>query len=347
MYDSLLHKIMNIWALKSCKSLLVNHRPKPMSKIVFLDSYTLFSDNISRQPLESLGEITFYDRTPSELVIERAKDSEIVLTNKCKITKEIIAQLPNLRYIGVTATGYNVVDTQAAKDAGIIVTNAKNYSTNSVAQHTFALMLTLLTRIDNYAPKVAEEWTRTPDFCYYYHSMTELSGKTLGLVGLGDIAQKVAKIALAFDMRVVANRRNPLKGGMNEIELVSLDELLEMSDFVSLHCPLTIDNEAFINQERLSKMKKTAYIINTARGALINEKDLADALNNGTIAGAGLDVLSVEPPSAENPLLSAKNCIITPHQAWATVEARTRLLEIVAENIRMFWAGNPQNVVNL
>lgn len=318
-----------------------------MSKIVFLDAYTLFADNISRQPLESLGEVILYDRTPPELVIERAKDSEVVLTNKCKITKEVIGQLPNLKYIGVTATGYNVVDTQAAKEAGIIVTNVKGYSTNAVAQHTFALMLTLLTRIDDYAPKIANEWSQTLDFCYYRHSITELSGKTLGLVGLGDIAQKVAKIALAFDMRVVANRRNPLKGGMSEIALVSLDELLQTSDFVSLHCPLTIDNEAFINHERLAKMKKTAYLINTARGALINEKDLADALNNGIIAGAGLDVLSVEPPSADNPLLTAKNCIITPHQAWATVEARTKLLDIVVENIKLFWSGNPQNVVNL
>jgi glycerate dehydrogenase len=316
-----------------------------MSKIVFLDAYTLFYDNINRSELDSVGNITYYDRTPADKVIEICQDAEIILTNKCQLNHLIISQLPNLKYIGVTATGYNIVDVEAAREHGIIVTNVRGYSTNSVAQHTFTLMLALLSQINDYAPKISTEWA-VSEWCYFRHSLTELTGKTLGLVGFGDIAQKVAKIALAFEMQVIATRRNPLKGSLPEIELVGIDELLQRSDFVSLHSPLTVDNQAFMNTQRLDMMKPTAYLINTARGGLINEQDLADALNQGKIAGAGLDVLSVEPPSASNPLLTARNCIITPHQAWGSVEARTTLIKVVAENIKMFQNGNPQNVVN-
>jgi glycerate dehydrogenase len=316
-----------------------------MSKIIYLDAYTLFYDGINRKELDSIGNITYYDRTPVDKIIERCQNAEIILTNKCQLNRLIISQLPNLKYIGVTATGYNIVDIEAAREYGITVTNVRGYSTNSVAQHTFTLILALLSKINDYAPKIATEWVSV-EWCYFRHSLTELTGKTLGLVGFGDIAQKVAKIALAFEMRVIATRRNPLKGSLPEIELVGIDELLQTSDFVSLHAPLTIDNQAFINKKRLEMMKPTAYLINTARGGLINEQELADALNQGIIAGAGLDVLNAEPPQSNNPLLIAQNCIITPHQAWGSVEARTTLIQIVAENIKMYLNGTPQNVVN-
>jgi glycerate dehydrogenase len=316
-----------------------------MNQIVFLDAYTTFYDGLSRAELESLGNITFYDRTPTDKIIERCKDATIVLTNKCPLNRLTISQLPNLKYIGVTATGYNIVDLEAANERGIVVTNVRGYSTNSVAQHTFTLMLTLLSQINDYAPKIDTEWSNS-EWCYFRHSTHELTGKTLGLVGFGDIAQRVAKISLAFDMKVIATRRNPLKGGLPEIEIVGIDELLQTSDFVSLHAPLTVDNQDFMNKERISKMKKSAFVINTARGGLINEQDLADALNAGVIAGAGLDVLSVEPPASSNPLLTAKNCIITPHQAWGSVEARKVLVNVVTENIKAYLSGNPQNVVN-
>lgn len=316
-----------------------------MSKIIYLDAYTVFYDGISRDELDAIDKITYYERTPADKIIERCQDAEIILTNKCQLNRLIISQLPKLKYIGVTATGYNIVDIEAAREHGVIVTNVRGYSTNSVAQHTFTLMLALLSKVNDYAPKIATEWVSS-EWCYFRHSLTELSGKTLGLVGFGDIAQKVAKIALAFEMRVIATRRNPLKGSLPEIELVGIDELLQTSDFVSLHSPLTIENQAFMDKKRLEMMKPTAYLINTARGGLINEQDLADALNEGRIAGAGLDVLSVEPPPKENPLLTARNCIITPHQAWGSVEARKALVKGVAENIRMFLNGTPQNVVN-
>ena len=315
-------------------------------KIVYLDGYTLNHGDLDWAALLSIGDVKIYDRTSHEEIIERAKDAEVILTNKQPLNRLIINELSNLKYIGVTATGYNCVDVAAAKERGITVTNVRGYSTESVAQHTFALILALTNRLIEHIPDVAETWAFQKDFCYYRTPLRELSGKTLGIIGLGDIGKKTAEIAMAFGMKVIATRRDFSKEKPEKIELFSLEDLLKNSDFVSLHCPQTADNQGFMNKKTFSLMKQTAYLINTSRGGLINEKDLADSLNEGKIAGAGLDVLTTEPPEKNNPLLAAKNCLITPHQAWASLEARERLLKIVVENIKAFQAGKPQNVVS-
>jgi glycerate dehydrogenase len=312
-------------------------------KIVFLDSYTVHPAEINLDVFKVFGEFVHYDRTLSSEVIERAQNAEIILTNKVILDKKIMSQLPKLKYIGVTATGYNVVDTKAANELGIIVTNAKNYSSNSVAQQVFAMILSFANRLAEHSS--FEKWFSQPDFCYYDHSLSELSGKTIGLVGFGNIAQKVAQIALAFDMKVIINKRTPLESPIDGILKVDLDTLFSSSDYVSLHCPLTAENEGFMNSLAFSKMKNTAVLINTARGGLINEVDLKNALNTGEIAGAYLDVLALEPPAKEHILGDVKNCKISPHIAWASVEARKKLIEIVFQNLKCFLEGNPQNVI--
>lgn len=314
--------------------------------IVFLDAFTLnpFGDfDISE--LHTLGNVTIYDRTPVDLILERTKDADVVLTNKCPLNRQTINALPNLKYIGVVATGYNIVDVETAKERGIVVANARGYSSASVAQLVFSLILTFTNRTAEHSVNIAERWSSSPDWCFYHNNFVDLEGKTLGIIGLGDIGKKVVQIGLGFGMKVLGNRKNLTAETNTNVEMVSQGRIFAESDFISLHCPLTTENQGFINKQTLGQMKPSAYLINTSRGGLINELDLADALNTGQIAGAGLDVLSTEPPSIQNPLLTAKNCVITPHIAWSSIEARTKLLKIVIENIRAFQNGKPQNVV--
>ncbi|WP_028552874.1 D-2-hydroxyacid dehydrogenase [Paenibacillus sp. UNC451MF] len=316
--------------------------------IVVLDGYTLNPGDLSWERLEQMGSLTVYDRTAPELIVERAIHAEIVLTNKTPLTAATLEKLPNLRYIAVLATGYNIVDIHAAREKGIPVSNVPTYGTQSVAQFVFAMILELCHNIGRHDAAVrAGDWSNSIDFCFTKSPLIELSGKTIGLIGLGKIGTQTARIATAMDMRVLAvgsgrSRPQPMEG----VEWTDMETLLKESDIVSLHCPLTPDTEQLINRQRLSWMKPSAFLINTSRGGLIQEQDLADALNEQAIAGAALDVLSVEPPSANNPLLSARNCIITPHIAWATQEARARLMETSADNVSAFLEGRPVNVVN-
>ena len=313
--------------------------------ICVLDGYTLNPGDLDWGSLSKLGNLKVYDRTMPSEIIERAIESEIVLTNKVIIDDKTMAQLPKLRYIGVLATGYNVVDIEAARKRGIIVTNIPAYSTNSVAQMVFAHILNIVQQVDTYAKEAQEgKWTNCPDFCYYNHTLMELAGKTIGIVGLGNTGMATARIAAAFEMKVVALTSKTADRLPEGITPVSLDELLQKSDIVSLHCPLTDSTRELINKTTLAKMKNSAILINTGRGPLVNEADLAAALNNGDIQAFGADVLSKEPPTADNPLLSAKNCFITPHIAWATIDARRRLMEIAAENISQFIQG--ETIVN-
>ncbi len=310
-------------------------------KIVFLDAFTLNPLNdLDLSILQTLGDVILYDRTAPNQIIERAKDADIILTNKCPLNTLTISQLPKLKYIGVVATGYNIVDVMAAKSHGIIVANVRGYSSASVAQLVFSLILSFTNRVAEHAQNIENTWTSCPDWCFYYNPFVELEGKTLGIVGLGDIGKKVANIGLGFGMKILATKRNPVTGGMEGVEICSQEKLFQESDFITLHCPLSSDNQGLINKNSLTLMKPSAILINTSRGGLINENDLANALNEGKIAGAGLDVLSVEPPSKANPLLIAKNTIITPHIAWAGVNARKELLSGVVENIIAFQQGN-------
>jgi glycerate dehydrogenase len=313
-------------------------------QIVILDGYTLNPGDQDWEPLYKLGNVTIFDRSKTEEIVARAADAEIVLVNKVVLSAETLAQLPQLKYIGVTATGYNNIDIEAAGKHGITVTNVKAYGPASVAQQTFALLLSLVNRAETHSQSVfAGEWTSSPDFCYWKTPLTELAGKTMGLIGFGDIGSQVANIALAFGMRVIAYRKHPTS--TEGIEMVPLDDIFTRSDVISLHCPLTDETREIINRDSLTRMKPNAIILNTGRGPLVNEADLAEALHNGVIAGAGLDVLSTEPPKADNPLLSAPNCVITPHVAWATFEARKRLLQMVADNLEAFLRGEAKNVV--
>lgn len=313
--------------------------------ICVLDGYTLNPGDLDWGSLSKLGNLKVYDRTMPSEIIERAIESEIVLTNKVIIDDNTMAQLPKLRYIGVLATGYNVVDIEAARKRGIIVTNIPAYSTNSVAQMVFAHILNIVQQVDTYAKEAQEgKWTNCPDFCYYNHTLMELAGKTIGIVGLGNTGMATARIASAFGMKIVALTSKTADRLPEGITPVCLDELLHESDIVSLHCPLTDSTRELINKTTLAKMKKSAILINTGRGPLVNEADLAAALNNGDIQAFGADVLSKEPPTSDNPLLSAKNCFITPHIAWATIDARRRLMEIAAENISQFIQG--ETIVN-
>jgi len=317
-------------------------------KITVLDGYTTNPGDLSWDEISRLGELTVYDRTPRELTAERSAGSEILLTNKTVLNNELLRSLPRLRYVGVLATGYNVIDTDEARRLGITVTNIPAYSTGSVAQLTFALILELCFHVQRHSDSVMEgKWTGSVDFTFRNYPLTELAGKTIGIIGFGNIGRKVCEIAMAFGMKVLASSRSgkdaPECPGF---ELTDTDDLLSRSDIVSIHCPLTPQTAGMINMNRLRLMKKSAFLINTSRGPIIVEKDLADALNEGSIAGAGLDVMAEEPPRAGNPLLTARNCIITPHIAWATIESRKRLLDQAAGNIKAFLSGSPVNVVN-
>ncbi|MDP2338732.1 MAG: D-2-hydroxyacid dehydrogenase [Bacteroidota bacterium] len=315
-------------------------------KIVVLDGYALNPGDLSWNQLKNMGDCQIYDRTKPEEIFGRIGDAELVITNKVVLDKSLIDKLPDLRYIGVTATGYNVVDVKAATDRNITVTNIPAYSTDSVAQLVFSHILNMANRVELHANSVREgAWTRNTDFSYWKTPQTELAGKTIGIVGFGRIGRKVAEIALAFGMKVIFQNRS-IKADIPEGFIQkSLEEVFTESDFVSLNCPFTNENNAFVNQSLIKTMKSTAVLINTGRGGLINEQDLAKALNSGQIAAACLDVLSTEPPLPDNPLISAKNCFITPHVAWATLEARERLMNVVLDNLRLFILGRPQNVV--
>jgi glycerate dehydrogenase len=315
--------------------------------IVVLDGYTLNPGDLNWDELSALGTCQIYDRTPPEEVRPRAEAAEIVLTNKTVLSRAEIEQLPELRYIGVLATGYNIVDVDAAGERGIPVTNVPTYGTQSVAQMVLAHLLNLTQHVGHHAATVVEgRWTGSEDFCYWDYPLVELAGLTLGIVGLGRIGRATARLALAFGMQVLAHDPIPPPDLPEGIELAELNAIFRLSDVVSLHCPLTPETEHLVDRQRLAQMKRSALLINTSRGPLVDERALADALNSGRIAGAGLDVLSTEPPPADNPLLGAKNCFITPHVAWATKAARERLLRTVVENLRAFLDGRPQNVVN-
>lgn len=316
-----------------------------LMKIVILDGYTSNPGDLSWAPIKALGDCVIHERSPPETVVERAGDAECVLTNKTVLDRETLNQLPRLRYIGVLATGFNVVDVGAARERGIPVTHIPAYGTRSVAQMTFALLLELTHHVGQHAASTRSGgWTACPDFCYWERPLVELDGRTLGLVGYGRIARATAAIAEAMGMRVIAFQ--PSGRSADEVELVDLDTLLGRADVISLHCPLTENNAGMIDARRIGLMKPDAFLINTARGQLINEKDLADALNSGRIAGAAVDVLSREPPTADNPLLHAENCLVTPHMAWATRAARARLIQTAADNLRAFLDGKARNVVN-
>jgi glycerate dehydrogenase len=313
--------------------------------IVVLDGHTLNPGDLSWEALRALGICTLHDRTTPGEVVPRARDAEILFTNKTVLSRETILQLPKLRFIGVLATGFNVVDTTAARERGVPVCNVPAYGTKSVAQLVMALILELAHRTGHHAESVRTgRWSRSPDFCYWDHPLVELDGLTLGIVGYGRIGEAVAQVARAFGMKILAQSRSPKKA--ENVTFVELDTLLRESDIVSLHCPLTPENKGMINTTRLALMKPTAFLINTARGPLVDEPALAAALAGGQIAGAALDVLAIEPPPANHLLFTAPNCLITPHIAWATRAARQRLMETTVANLAAFLAGRPQNVVN-
>ena len=315
-------------------------------KIVILDGFTTNGGDLSWNGISELGDLTVYDRTAPGEVIDRCHGAEAVLTNKVIITDEVMQALPQLKYIGVMATGYNVVDIDAARRRGIVVTNVPAYSTPSVAQMVFAHLLNITNQVALHDRQVHEgRWAGNQDFCFYSAPLIELAGKQMGIVGLGQTGSAVAKIALALGMRVMAFTSKPQESLPEGIIKGSLDEMFATSDVVSLHCPLTPDTKHIVNAARLATMKPSAIVINTGRGPLVNEQDLADALNNGTIAAAAVDVLSTEPPAADNPLLSARNCHITPHIAWASQAARARLIDTLTSNLKGYISGNVVNNV--
>lgn len=318
-------------------------------KIVVLDGYVLNPGDLDWDELRNLGEVTVYDRTDKEDIVDRIGDAEAIYTNKTPITKEVMQACPSLKFIGVLATGYNVVDIEAAKENGVVVTNIPAYGTDAVAQFTIALLLELCHHIGAHSDAVkAGEWTNNIDWCFWKYPLVELAGKTMGIIGFGRIGQATAKIAQALGMKVLANathKRPELES--DNCHYTDLDTLFAESDVISLHCPLFPETEGLINKETLAKMKHGVMIINTSRGPVIVEKDLREALNNGKVAGAAVDVVSIEPIAEDNPLLGAKNCIITPHIAWASKEARQRLMDIAVENLRCFQEGKPQNIVNV
>ena len=317
-----------------------------MKKIVVLDGYAMNPGDLSFAGLEALGDCTVYDFTCPEEVIPRAQDAEMVLTNKTRLTAEMIAAMPKLEYIGVLATGYNNVDIEAARQRGIVVANVPAYSTASVAQLAFAHILNITMQVQHHSEEVYKgRWMRNRDFCFWDNTLIELEGKTIGLVGFGNTGQATAAIALGFGMKVLAYTSKSQDKLPEGVRSVSLDELFSSSDIVSLHCPLTPETRGLVNAERIAQMKPTAILINTSRGPVVDERALADALNAGRLYAAGVDVLSSEPPKADNPLLTAKNCYITPHIAWATKEARERLMAITTENVRAFLDGHPINDV--
>ena len=315
-------------------------------KIVILDAFTSNPGDLSWDAIEELGELTVYERTTPEEVLERCTGSEIIFTNKVILNSEIIEQLPELKYIGVLATGTNVVDLNFAKERGICVTNIPGYSTDSVVQHVLALMFHFSSMVSFHNDAVQQgDWVNSIDFSFTLGTLNELSGRTLGIIGLGTIGRKLAKVADAMGMEIVAAHQS----SMNRLELpyevewLPVNEVFTRADFLSLNCPLTPETEKIVDAERLKKMKSSAIVINTGRGPLVDEQALADALNSGTIAAAGLDVLNKEPPSRDNPLLSAKNCVITPHIAWASKQARERLIAVASSNLSAYLSGVPKN----
>lgn len=317
-----------------------------MKKIVILDGYTANSGDLSWKELENMGDVSVYDRTKPEETVARAAGADIILTNKVVIGRREIEQLPQLQYIGVLATGYNVVDIAAARERGIVVSNVPAYSTESVAQMVFAHLLTVTNRTEHYAVLNREgRWSRNPDFCYWDTPLMELAGKTFGIVGLGNIGSRVAQIALTFGMKVKAFTSKAADALPPNIQKADLHELLSCSDVLSLHCPLTDETHHLINTDTLSMMKPTAILINTGRGPLVNDADVAEALNSNRLRAYCADVMTEEPPHAAHPLLRQPNAYITPHIAWATTEARTRLLQTAIANVRAFINGKPQNVI--
>lgn len=317
-------------------------------KIVILDGYTTNPGDLSWDFLNEFGTYTVYDRTPKEKIVERAAGCDIIITNKTPIDAETIAALPELKFITLLSTGFNVVDVDFARKRGIPVSNVPCYSTSAVAQLVFAFILEHTNRVALHSEAVhAGEWSSCPHFCFWKSPLTELQGQTLGIIGYGKIGKAAAKIAEAFGMNVLANSRSAKVGDRDgAVRFVETDELLEKSDFVTLHCPLTPQTTGMVNTRFIEKMKPSAFLINTSRGPVVDEQALADALHSGRIAGAGVDVLSTEPPKDDNPLLKCDNCLITPHIAWAGFETRTRLVGIVEENLRAFVKGEPINVVN-
>lgn len=317
-------------------------------KIVVLDGATANPGDNPWTEVEKLGEFVVYPRTPPEQVVERARDADVILTNKVVFDEQVLQQLPQLKFIAVTATGYDVVDVEAARRRNIPVSNVPEYSTDSVAQHVFAGLLAFIHRPELHHDAVQNgQWQNNPDFCFWLKPIDELRGKTLGIVGLGRIGRTVARIADAFGMKIVAHNRTPRNPpAYPGFEWLDVETLFSTADVVSLHCPQTEENTGFVNANLLGKMKPTGLLVNTARGGLIDETALAEALNNDQIAGAILDVVSIEPITGDNPLLNAKNCLLTPHNAWATIEARRRLVKLTAENIAAFKDGDPINVVN-
>ena len=316
-------------------------------KIVVLDGHTLNPGDLSWDQLEALGDCTVHDRTEAERTLEQAAGAEVLLTNKTVLSGEMLDQLPDCKYIGVLATGYNIVDIEATARNRIVVTNVPTYAAQSVAQMVFAHALNLTQHVGHHSRTVKEgQWSKSPDFCYWDYPLIELAGKTMGVIGLGRIGRATAALARAFGMNPIGYDNNPNACAASECTPVDLDEIFTSSDIVTLHCPLTDQTEGIVNAERLAMMKPTAFLINTSRGPLVDEPALVEALNDGRIAGAGLDVLCIEPPTGDNPLAQAKNCYITPHIAWATREARARLLATATENVQAFLSGAPQNVVN-
>ncbi len=316
-------------------------------RIVVIDGATLNPGDLSWEALGTFGQYNSYPHSTTLEILERCREADAILTNKASLGLETITALPKLKYIGVTATGYNIIDIEAASSRGIVVTNVPTYGTDSVAQMVFALLLELTQHVGHHSGTVHEgRWARSDSFCYWDYPLVELAGLTMGIVGCGRIGQATARLAEAFGMPAIGYDVVPFAGDRVPIEPVRLEELFSRSDVISLHCPLTPTTEGLVNIERLSLMKRTAFLINTSRGPLINERDLAQALNTDRIAGAGVDVLSIEPPKPDNPLLTAKNCIITPHIAWATHSARQRLLQTSIANLGAFATGKPQNVVS-
>jgi len=316
-------------------------------KIVVLDGFTLNPGDLSWESLTALGELKVYDRTSNERVFERAHNAQIVLTNKTLLTADTLESLSELKYIGVMATGCNVVDIEAARHRSIPVTNVPEYGTSSVAQMVFAHILNLCLHVGEHGQSVSKgAWARSSDFCFWDFPLIELAGLTIGIVGYGRIGRAVARLGSAFGMHVLVNDITMATDLAGDIKSVDLDTLFRESDFISLHCPLTPQTKNLVNRARLKLMKPSAFLINTSRGPLVDEQALAEALNNKHIAGAGLDVLEQEPPAAENPLFTAKNCYITPHIAWATASARKRLMRVVVENVKAFLSGSPQNIVS-
>lgn len=319
-----------------------------MEKIVILDGYAANPGDLSWDGLRQFGELTIYDRTAREDIVSRIGDAGIIFTNKTPITKETLEACPQLKMIGVLATGFNIIDIQAAKERGVTVCNVPDYSTVSVAQLVFAMLLEICHHVGHHSAAVhAGRWSSNPDFCFWDYPLMELAGKTMGIVGYGRIGQAVARLALAFGMQVIASSRSAVPGTEKDgVRFVTREELLKSADVVSLHCPLTPETEGLINRASIEWMKHGAILINTGRGPLVVEKDLADALNAGRLYAAGLDVAAQEPIPKDSPLIGAKNCFITPHIAWATFEARRRLVDITVENLRSFLEGKPVHVVN-